>query len=78
MAIKDYLPIVKILRLGDYINIGLFRYTTKSLGQKGYIKDIKIIDIRSYNIRPARNLVDSNKDKKWKLINILKEEEDPI
>ena len=49
--IEDYLLIVKILYLEDYINIGFFRYTIESLDQKGYIKNIKIIDIRSYNIK---------------------------
>ena len=78
MAIEDYLPMVKILHLGDYINIGLFRHTAESLDQKGYIKNIKIIDIRSYNTRLAHNLIDDSKDKKQKLINILKEEENLI
>ena len=64
MVIEDYLPIMKILRLGDYVNMRLFRHTAESLGQKGYIKDIKIIDIRSHNTRPAHNLVNSSKDKK--------------
>ena len=64
MTIENYFLIVKILYLEDYINTGLFKHTTESLGQKGYIKDIKIINIRSYNTKPAHNLVDSSKNKK--------------
>ena len=64
MVTEDYLLIVKILRLGDYINIRFFKHIAESLDQKGYIKDIKIIDIRNYNTRLAYNLVDNNKDKK--------------
>ena len=69
---------MKILYLRNYINIRLFRYTIESLDQKEYIKDIEIKDIETYNTKLIYNLVDSNKDKKQKFINILKEEKDSI
>ena len=77
-AVENRLPTVKTLRPGDYANTGLFGQAAEGLGRKGHVEDVEMVDTGNRDAGGSRNTAGSSKDKKWKLANMLREEEDPI